>query len=235
MISTFTAFFDSNVFFGARLRSLVLYLAQTGLFRARWSEDVHREWMTAVVRRRPGLTMADVEPTRQCMDTAVLDACVVGYESLMPAITLPDPDDRHVLAAAIRARASLIVTFNEKDFPASALVSYGIDVRHPDDFVLDVESLDPLAVVKVIAQDIRHYVDPPIDVSTYLDDLRRSGLPKTADYLNKISVLLPKSDAEGGKIRVPRSPRPRTRMRDRRAASADGNERIVSGSPNSDD
>jgi predicted nucleic acid-binding protein len=121
MISTFTAFFDANVLFGARLRSIVLTLAQTGLFRARWSEDVHREWMAAVVTKRPDLTLESLERTRRAMDAAVEDCLVTDYATLIEGLTLPDPDDRHVLAAAIAARASVIVTFNGDDFPAEAL------------------------------------------------------------------------------------------------------------------
>jgi predicted nucleic acid-binding protein len=116
VISTFTVFFDANVFFGARLRSVIVTLAQTGLFRARWSDDVHREWMRAVVEKRPDLTLEKLEPTRRAMDRAVPDCLVAGYEPLIPSLTLPDPDDRHVLAAAIAARASVIVTFNVTDF-----------------------------------------------------------------------------------------------------------------------
>ena len=90
MISTFTAFFDANVFFGARLRNIIVTLAQTGLFRARWSDEVHSEWMRAVVEKRRNLTQEKLEPTRRAMDGAVPDCLVVGYEPLIPSLTLPD-------------------------------------------------------------------------------------------------------------------------------------------------
>jgi hypothetical protein len=106
VISTFTAFFDANVFYGARLRSLVVYLAQTKMFRARWSEHVYDEWMRNLLRNRPDLSIAALAKTRRLMDAAVLDALVTGYQPLMGTLTLPDPDDRHVLAAAIVCRAS---------------------------------------------------------------------------------------------------------------------------------
>ena len=76
------------------------------------------------------------------MDASVPDALVTGYEDLIPALTLPDPDDRHVLAAAIRCGASAIVTFNEKYFPTDALSKYGVHTRHPDDFIMDVDGLN---------------------------------------------------------------------------------------------
>jgi hypothetical protein len=196
VISTFTAFFDANVFFGARLRSIVITLAQTGLFRARWSEDVHREWMRAVVEKRRDLTPDKLEPTRRAMDRAVPDCLVTGYEPLISGLTLPDRDDRHVLAAAITARASVIVTFNVGDFPTDALQLHGIHATHPDDFILDVESLDSLAVIKAARDDLRHYANPPLTVDAYLNDLRRAGVPKTADHLGRFKILLEGDQAD---------------------------------------
>jgi hypothetical protein len=190
VISTFTVFFDANVFFGARLRSVIVTLAQTGLFRARWSDDVHREWMRAVVEKRPDLTLEKLEPTRRAMDRAVPDCLVAGYEPLIPSLTLPD---RHVLAAAIAARASVIVTFNVTDFPAAALQVHGMHAKHPDDFLLDIESLDPLSLIDAARDDLLHYANPPLTVDRYLADLRRAGIPKTADRLGRLKVLI-----EGG-------------------------------------
>src|ERR1700746_3528025 len=120
MISTFTVIFDANVFYGIRVTSLPMELAMTGLFRARWTADIHREWMKAVAEKE-GIEVAQLERRRKFMDASVPDALVAGYEGLIPALQLPDPDDRHVLAAAIRCGASAIVTFNERDFPADEL------------------------------------------------------------------------------------------------------------------
>jgi predicted nucleic acid-binding protein len=195
MISTFTAFFDANVLFGARLRSIFMTLAQTGVFRARWSEDVHREWMRAVVERRPDLTLERLEATRRAMDNAVDDCLVTGYEHLIAALTLPDPNDRRVLAAAITAQANVIVTFNVGDFPADVLQVRGIHAKHPDDFILDVDSLNPLSLVKAASDDLRHYANPPLTLDAYLDDLRRAGVPKTADHLSRFKVLIEGADA----------------------------------------
>jgi len=116
MSSTFTALFDANVLYGARLRSLLMELAMSGLFRARWSNDIHREWMTAV-STNTGIPLQQLQSTRAYMDAAVPDGCISGYEALIPALELPDPHDRHVLAAAIRGGASVIVTFNRATSP----------------------------------------------------------------------------------------------------------------------
>ena len=127
------------------------------------------------------------------MDGAVPDCLVVGYPSLIPSLTLPDPDDRHILAAAITARASVIVTFNVDDFPADILHIYGIHAKHPDDFILDVDSLDSMALIEAVRDDWQHYANPPLTVEAYLNDLRRAGVPRTADHLGRLKVLI-----EGG-------------------------------------
>ncbi len=189
MISTFTAFFDANGFFGARLRSLIVELAQTGQFRARWSEEVHREWIGAVIAKRSDIDSADLAIVKSMINAAVPDCLVAGYESLIESLTLPDPNDRHVLAAAIMARASVIVTFNEKDFPGDLLSPLGLHTRHPDDFIIDVESLDSALFVEHVALDIGHYRSPPLSVADYCSGLCKAGVPKTADLVGQLAIL----------------------------------------------
>src|SRR5260370_26917417 len=102
-----------------------MHLAMTGLFRATWSAAVHEEWICALLRRRPDLSRERLERTRMLMDLHAADALVTGYEDLIEALKLPDPDDRHVLAAAIRGRADVIVTANLRHFPANILAPLG--------------------------------------------------------------------------------------------------------------
>lgn len=200
MISTFTAFLDANVFYGARLRSLVLFLAQTKVFRARWSEHVHDEWIRNLLRNRPDLTRASLEKTRRAMDGSVLDALVTGYEPLIPAMALPDPDDRHVLAAAVVCRASCIVTFNLAHFPETVLAPFGLHAVHPDDFLLDVESIDPVTFAETVLTDFRHYAAPTLALDAYVGSLRKAGVPRTADHITRLAVLLvsPPPDRSAG-------------------------------------
>jgi len=190
MASTFTAFFDANVFYGARLRSLMLFVAQTKLFRARWSEEVHREWIDRLLAGRPDLTRESLERTRRAMDAAVLDAVVTGYGNLIDAVTLPDPDDRHVLAAAVACRASCIVTFNLGDFPTGRLSPFGLHAVHPDDFLLDVESIDPAAFADAVRDDFQHYQRPALVFGDYVSALKKAGVPKVAGQIEQLAVLI---------------------------------------------
>lgn len=111
-----------------------MQLALTDLFKAWWTDQIHQEWIEALLRRDK-YDRKVLERTRELMDASVRDAKVSGYEALIEALVLPDPDDRHVLAAAIKAGANAIVTFNLKDFPSDILSKYGIEAIHPDEFV----------------------------------------------------------------------------------------------------
>ena len=112
-----------------------MQLATAELFRAKWTAAIHDEWMRNLLFDRPDLTRERLERTRSLMDENAPDCLVEGYEHLIPQVTLPDADDRHVVAAAIHARADAIVTFNLKDFPAAELVRFNLEAIHPDDFI----------------------------------------------------------------------------------------------------
>lgn len=189
MISTFTAFFDANVFYGARLRSLMLFAAQTKIFRARWSDRIHDERIRNLLENRPDLSANDLQRTRDLMNAAVPDCLVTGYEPLIGSLELPDPDDGHVVAAAIMARADVIVTFNERDFPLRTIEPFGLHTKHPDRFLLDLASLEPSIFFEAVRGDFAHYTAPPLTFAEYADSLRRAGVPEAADWLTKVAVL----------------------------------------------
>lgn len=134
-MSNFTVLYDACVLYPAPLRDLLMHVAMTDLYRAKWTDAIHDEWTRNVLKDRPDLTPEQLQRTRDLMNAHVRDCLVTGYETLIDAITLPDPKDRHVLAAAIRAGADVIVTFNLKDFPENDLKPYGIEAQHPDDFL----------------------------------------------------------------------------------------------------
>ena len=126
------AVYDANILYPAPLRDLFIRLAQAGLVRGRWTETIHDEWVRNVLKDNPHLSSERLARTRTLMNEAVRDSVINGYEDLIDSLTLPDPDDRHVLAAAIHGDAEVIVTFNLKDFPAATLDHFGIEAQHPD-------------------------------------------------------------------------------------------------------
>lgn len=129
--SPFTAFYDANVLYPAPLRDFLMHLALTGVYRARWSSQIHDEWKRNLLINRPELTREQLDRTSALMDKAVPDGLVSDYQSLIEGLKLPDADDRHVLAAAIKCNASVIVTFNLKDFPKDVLDTFDMEPLHP--------------------------------------------------------------------------------------------------------
>jgi predicted nucleic acid-binding protein len=184
-VARFTAFFDANVLYPADLRNLLMHLALTGLFRASWSAGVHEEWMSALLRNRPDLSREKLERTRMLMDQHATDALVTGYEDLIPGLQLPDPNDRHVLAAAIRGRADVIVTANLRDFPAETLAEFGIDAQHPDEFVLHLLDLAPGIVAEAARNHRESLKNPPKSIDEYLNTLEELGLTQTVSVLRE--------------------------------------------------
>ena len=124
------------------------------------------------------------------MDASVLDCLVTGYAPLIEALTLPDQDDRHVLAAAISCGASCIVTFNLKHFPDTALNGYGLHAVHPDDFLLDTQSMDPSAFADAVRVDLQHYSSPPLTLTGYVESLRKANVPMVAEAIEKLRPIL---------------------------------------------
>lgn len=188
--SSFTAVYDACVLYPAPLRDFLMWLGLSGCFRARWSLRIHEEWKRNLLKNRPDLTIEQLDRTSGLMDRAIPDALVTGHEPLIPGLALPDPDDAHVLAAAIRCNASVIVTFNEKDFPVHALQPFGIDAQHPDVFVENLFDLDPAAVVAAARRQRQQLVHPLIDVDRYLDILLKQGLTRTAKELSTFRTVL---------------------------------------------
>ncbi|APZ94621.1 PIN domain-containing protein [Fuerstiella marisgermanici] len=180
----FTALCDSCVLYPAPLRDLLMHLAMTGLFRAKWTAQIHDEWIQNVLKNRPDLSEERLRRTQQLMDSHV-DGLVTGYDKLIPTLSLPDPDDRHVLAAAIRSRADVIVTFNLKDFPAAVLSEFDIEAQHPDDFIHYQIGLNGDEVCEAARRQRASLKNPPYSVDDFLACLEVQQLPKTVEYLRR--------------------------------------------------
>lgn len=105
-------------------------------------------------------------------------------------LDLPDPDDRHVLAAAICTQAGVIVTYNRGDFPIAALEPYGIEAQHPDEFIRHVFDLSPAAVCQVVREQRAAWVKPPRSSTELLATFLSGGLPSTVTVLEEMQSLL---------------------------------------------
>jgi hypothetical protein len=174
--SAFTVVYDACVLYPASLRDLLIRLGQTGLFRARWSQRIVDEALRSLAADRPDLDPARLGRTGDLINASIRDCLVTGHEALAESLQLPDEDDRHVLAAAVRCGAQVIVTNNLRDFPREALDPLGIEVQTPDAFVLHVVDLAPELVAKVLVEQADALKRPPMSVQTLMDRLTQVGL-----------------------------------------------------------
>jgi predicted nucleic acid-binding protein len=176
------AVLDANVLYPARLRDLFLRLAIAGLYRALWTERILDECFDNLLADRPDVPAEHLHRTRRLMTVAVPDAVVEDYDHLIDDLDLPDPDDRHVLAAAVAASAGLIVTGNLTDFPPAAIPA-GITVLSPDAFVLRLIQADIDAVATVVDQQAGALRNPPMTTAELLAGLAIVGLRQSVDAL----------------------------------------------------
>lgn len=175
---SFPSFLDTCVLFPAYLADTLLWLAEEETYRPLWSVGVLDE-LEGVLAREAGLAPAAVDHRLAQMRQAFPDAEVAGYENLVSGMT-NHPKDRHVLAAAVRGNAEVIVTFNLWDFPAEALDPYDISARHPDEFLLDQLDLYPGVTMACLRQQVARYKRGPSRVAELLGPLTAAGVPEFA-------------------------------------------------------
>lgn len=178
-----TVILDACVLYPAPLRDLLLHLALIDVYHAKWTDDIHNEWIYNLLKSRKDLTRQQLLRTRDLMNSHVRDCLVEDYQELVQIIELPDANDRHVLAAAIKGSASFIVTFNTKDFPVNYLKKFGVEARHPDVFLADIIDTAPRAMTVAVDRILSSLRNPPISFDSYLDKLDNIGLIETAKKL----------------------------------------------------
>lgn len=186
----FTVFYDANVLYPAPLRDFLMHLALTDLFRAKWSNMVHDEWIESLLKDRPDLTRAQLERTKSLMNENVRDSLVIDFDHLIDSLILPDRNDRHVLAAAIHAEANLILTLNLKDFPKDYLAGFDIEAVHPDDFIYQLMSDYPAVIVQTAQNHRKSLKNPPKSPEDYLQSLEKQGLTKTVGVLRDYIAVI---------------------------------------------
>ncbi len=190
IVSSFTALYDACVLYPAPLRDLLMQLAVSDLFRAKWTNEIQEEWIRNLLDNRPDLRREQLERTRDLMNAHVWDCRVTGYEELIPALALPDPKDRHVLAAAIRSGSNVIVTFNLKHFPEDILATYGIEAQHPDEFVKHLLDRAVAVVCAAAKRQRQNLKNPPKTVEEYLAAMERQGLAQSVAGLRRFAELI---------------------------------------------
>lgn len=180
----FTCVLDTNVIYPIDIRDLLFWFAWNDLYTPKWSQTVFKEWED--VMRRKNISDIEIQKRIEKTNAAFPDALVKNYESLIDSLTLPDPDDRHVVAAAIKVNANVIVTNNIKHFPCEYLSQFGLTAKTADDFITDTIDLSPEIALKAFKEMVVNRTNPDLDEYEVLDRLRKNGLKNSADYLHSL-------------------------------------------------
>jgi hypothetical protein len=179
----FTVIYDANTIYGNTQRDLLIRIGKAGLVQAKWTDEILDEALGNLARSRPDIPQEKLARLRELINNAIPDCLVTGYEPLIEGLKLPDLKDRHVLAAAIKAGAQVIVTANLRDFPAELLAPWNIEAKSPDDFVLDQISIADRTVFACVQAIADSRDRPPETIDDILGQLERAGLVESAAAL----------------------------------------------------
>lgn len=180
----FTCVLDTNVIIPIEIRDLLFWFAHDDLYTPKWSKHIFDEWES--VMRRKNVNEDAIKKRIDWANQAFPDAMVENYEVLIDGLTLPDEKDRHVLAAAIRTNANLIVTNNLKDFPEKYLATFGLSAKNADDFLTETIDLNPKIAVNSFRKLVMNRRNPDLDEYDVLNCLRKNGLNDTANFLHAL-------------------------------------------------
>lgn len=181
----FTVIYDANVLYPSVVRDVLIRLARAGLVQARWTDQILDETFRNLKKNRSDLDPAKLDRTRELMCNAVPDSLITGYEPLVDAIEEVDEGDRHVVAAAIKAHAQVIVTCNMKHFPNNYLTEqWSIEAKHPDSFITDLFYLDATTAHQVVSDIASSTKAPPRTVGEIIDAME-DLLPLSAALLRR--------------------------------------------------
>lgn len=187
----YTALLDANVLYSVAISDALMEVAATGVYAAKWSQKIDEEWVRNLAKNKDRPEY-DFHTRRDLMHEACPDWEVIedGWKTIEPCLQLPDPNDRHVLAAAIAGHADSIVTINIKDFPDSVLDPLGITVLHPDEFLLQQLELEPLVVLPAFKAMRARLKNPAYTPEKFVDVMERNGLIQTAAFLGQALQLI---------------------------------------------
>jgi len=187
----YTALLDACVLHSMAMADALMTLASVGLYAGKWSRRIELEWIASLEARRPDLT-GKLTYRRDQMREAVPDWEVAegAWQSLARGLLLPDPDDVHVLAAALAGHADCIVTANLRDFPTDVVGPLGIEVIHPDPFIVAQWDLEPLVVIAAFKRMRARWKKPEATAEDFSAAMERAGLPGTAQRLREAAELI---------------------------------------------
>jgi hypothetical protein len=187
----YTAILDACVLYPVSIADALLSFADAELYAAKWTTRIEDEWIRNLEKDRPDL-LGRLGRRRDNMRAAVPDWEVpeAAWSAIAPSLSLPDPNDVHVLAAAIAGHADCIVTANLADFPLDILEVHGLSAVHPDDFLIAQFDLDHIAAIAALREMRARSKKPPYTAEEFAQHFERHGLVAMADRLRTVARLL---------------------------------------------
>lgn len=178
------ALLDACVLYPQMIRDILITLACSGFFQAKWSAKINDEWVRHLLSKNPGRDQ-QISRTLKLLVCSIEDWAIENYDHLIETIVLPDSNDRHVLAAAIHASVDCIVTLNLTDFPAEILQTYGIVAQSPDTFVTSLIENAVEPACESLGSLRKRYRNPEMTPEQFLASLSRKGLHQTVAVLRQ--------------------------------------------------
>jgi PIN domain-containing protein len=179
------AVFDACILYPFHLRNIVVQAAVDRLVEARWTDEIHDEWIRNLVASTPAIPIQRLRITQRLMNDALPTATVSGYKDHIQAVNLPDPDDRHVVAAGIAAGASVILTWNLRHFPVKELKKFGLRKETPDAFLADLYDKIPDLTIGSLAHARQNLSKTRVSASHFIDILNNQKLAQLAKRVQK--------------------------------------------------
>jgi len=177
--------FDACILYPFHLRNIVVQIAVDRLVDARWTDEIHDEWIRNLAANVASIPVERLQITRHLMKDALPHAMVSAYQGHICAVTLPDPNDRHVVAAGIAGGASVILTWNLRDFPVRELKKHGLRRQTPDAFIVDLYDTVPDLTLASLANARRNLSNSRVSASGFVDILKNQKLTHLADRIAK--------------------------------------------------
>jgi predicted nucleic acid-binding protein len=187
----YTAILDANVLYSVAICDALMEVAATGIYAAKWSREIDREWIQNLAKNK-NRPVEDFHRRRDFMHKIcpTWEVSKKAWKLIEPCLELPDPKDRHVLAAAIAGHVDSIVTQNLKDFPISILEPLEMTAIHPDEFLLQQLELEPLVVLPAFKAMRARLKNPAYTPEFFIQSLERNGLIQTAAFLDQARPLI---------------------------------------------
>jgi hypothetical protein len=179
------AVFDACILYPFHLRNVVIQAAVDRLVEARWTDEIHDEWIRNLAARKPPVPIDRLQKTRRLMNDVLPAAMVGGYERRVLEVNLPDPKDRHVVAAGITAGASIILTWNLRHFPVKELRRFGLRGETPDAFLSSLYDKVPDVTIGSLANARRNLTKTRVSASDFIGILNSHKLIELARRAEK--------------------------------------------------